>query len=1141
MSIMLKAAGLHTFNNDLDAVPAGALLKAENTIIDRDSIIESRRGFKQYATISILSTDRAKQLLIYKDRILTHYSDKLAFDNGSGIFTDFSGNYSELEPGLRIKGLEANGNFYFTTIAGIKKISATSASQFTSAANYIKDAGAVKALDVEAIINYSIPGFFSPEAKVAYRIVWGYKDQNENVLLGVPSSRTVVVNTSTTSSAVVDLSFPIPEEITSNNLEYFYQVYRTAVKELGVAPSLDDIDPGDEMYLVLEDFPTTNELTVTRMISVQDITPEDFRASGALLYTNLNSGEGINRSNEVPPIAKDIALFSDSVFFANTKTSQTLSLSLLSVSQLITSVSKFTITNGTTSNTYTFVGIPEITEFTFDTQANTTDGSYFLINAASNIRKYFVWFNKTGTTPQPTGLDTIDRLPIEVDISGATTNIDVAQLVLTAIDAVTDFSATRLGAVVTVLNTNNGEADDAINGTIPVSGVFAINVTQQGDGEDLSLNHVLLSGAPTPAQQIDETARSLVKVINQNVAEDTYAFYLSGPDDLPGLMSLESRNIDDPIFYLGVNSTATGSQFNPILPVTQTGTVAIGTGTVTITAASHGYSNGASVVIYNSTSTPTINNTYTISNVTLNTFDISATVTISGNVDILITTDVSSENEVRPNRLYFSKFQQPEAVPALSYIDVGPKDQAILRIVALRDSLFIFKEDGIYRLTGVQEPTWSVSLFDNSVVLLAPDTCSVLNNQIYCLTTQGIARITDTGVGVISRPIEDKIQKVIVQNTNYKTISFGVSYETDRAYFIFLPSSSSDTEPSYALRFNTFTNTWTEWDRSNVSGIVNPADDKLYLGATSPIIEQERKQLSRKDYADYEFILSVGANSVDDTTITLSSNIGISSGDIIVQTQYVTISTYNRLLKKLDLDISLQHDYFSTLEMMYGDDLSNKMTLLVNKLNADPSTALLYSFSGTSDPVIIQTEFNVIITTLNADPGVFLTNYVDSTGSQEIEGQILTPIKNTNKVILRLAAPFIVGNIIHYVGIPNTIIYAPQHFGDTSVLKQVNEATFIFEDTVFTTARVAYNSDLSPNFEYVNFEGVGDGSWGNFVWGEQSWGGEGDQVPLRTYIPLEKQRCRFIRPRFEHSNAWEHYAIQGISLNPRPLSTRGYR
>ena len=282
MSVMLKAAGLHTFVNDLDAVPQGALLKAENTVIDRDGVIESRRGFKQYAEISPLSTDITKQLFTYKDRLLAHYTDKLAFDDNSGNFTDFDGSYGELQPGLRIKGLEANGNFYFTTITGIKKISATGASQFSTAPRYIRDAGGIEALDVTANINYATPGFLEPESKVAYRVVWGYTDANDNLILGAPSARTVVTNVSATNSAVVDLSFAIPEEIAPTDTQYFYQIYRTAVRVLGNAPSLDDIDPGDEMYLVLEDFPTSAELTVTRTVEVQDITPEDFRASGAI-------------------------------------------------------------------------------------------------------------------------------------------------------------------------------------------------------------------------------------------------------------------------------------------------------------------------------------------------------------------------------------------------------------------------------------------------------------------------------------------------------------------------------------------------------------------------------------------------------------------------------------------------------------------------------------------------------------------------------------------------------------------------------------------------------------------------------------------------------------------------------------------
>ena len=50
--------------------------------------------------------------------------------------------------------------------------------------------------------------------------------------------------------------------------------------------------------------------------------------------------------------------------------------------------------------------------------------------------------------------------------------------------------------------------------------------------------------------------------------------------------------------------------------------------------------------------------------------------------------------------------------------DVGPKDREIKRIIALRDSLFIFKVDGIYRLSGDVAP-FTVAPFDFSTQLSA--------------------------------------------------------------------------------------------------------------------------------------------------------------------------------------------------------------------------------------------------------------------------------------------------------------------------------------------------------------------------------------------------------------------------------------
>lgn len=1079
-SIVLKARGLYTFPNNLSENPEGSLILADNVVIDRNSVIEPRRGFKKYGAAFGISSDRAKQLISYKDRLIRHYGTNLAFDDGAGTFTSFTGSISEPETGIRLKSLESNGNLYFTTSTGVKCISITQASEF--AAGNIRNSGAVKALDVTGVVNYSTAGFFGVStggnaAKVAYKVVWGFKDANNNLHLGAPSSRTVITNYSDTDSGTVDLTFAIPSAIATTDTQYFYQIYRTAVVETTLA-DIDDLDPGEEMNLVIEDFPTSAELTSTRVVSVNDLTPEDFRAGGTLLYANPVSGEGILQANEIPPLAKDIASFRNTVFYANTQTRHRLDLALLSVSSLTSGTSTVTISDGTTTNIYKFRGVKEITEFTFDTQANTTDASYFLINSASNLRKYFVWFDKTGATPEPSAADTIGRLPIYVDISAAVTEADVATEVKNAIDAEVDFSATSALGVVTVTNANNGNTTNATAGLTPPGGVFAINVTQQGDGEDASIKEVLLSAAATPSQQIDETARSLVNIINRQSGEIVNAFYLSGPDDVPGLILLEARSLSQVEFYITANSTATGSQFNPELPT-------------------------------------------------------------SG-------TTVNSDNEVEPNALYYSKFQEPEAVPLVNKFQVGPKDKAILRILALRDSLFILKEDAIYRLNG-QPGEFVIDAFDNSTVLVAPDSAVVLNNQIYMLSSQGVATISDTGVSIISRPIEDKLTKIISSGYDYYDSTFGVSYESDRAYLLWTVSTTSDTKPTQCFRYNTFTNSWTRFPITKTCGVIHATDNKLYLGAGDEnFIEQERKNFNRKDYADREISLSIIPDAVTaNNIITLSSNADVEVGDVLVQEQYLTISKFNNLLRKLDLDFLVaDSDYFDTLGVSAGDNLRDAVDDLAIKLDADAGvtdTDYLSSLIGTSTFAIIQDDFNTIVGKLNTDTGVQYTNYQESDGTEEFEVLIEEVANGSNDVTVKFNLPFIEGPVIVYKGIQTEVVWSPQHMGDPSVQKHISEGTLLFEDTVFFTATASFATDLSPGFEEIEFERTGIGDFGAFIWGNQNWGGEGSSVPLRTYIPRNKQRCRFIKPRFEHSAAREKFALYGMSLTFKPIGPRAYR
>lgn len=1089
--LMLRAKGIHSFKNALSEIPEGALEEALNVVIDRDGVIEPRRGFFQYTDAEFVNVP--KQVLNYKNRLLVHQGTTISFEESTldGNFDNFNGVYEEIVPGRRIRGIEANGNFYFTSSDGIKKISAGTANDFTTASGFITQSGGPKALDIQAEIDYSQSGFFTFYSKVAYKVVWGKTDNNENLILGAPSSRVVIENKDGVNSAIVNLTVPVPEDVVDT--AFFYQIYRTPVVQAANLNDLADLDPGEEFNLVFEEFITAPQITAG-IVETVDITPEDFRANGTFLYTNPVSGEGVDQSNEAPPFAKDIELYKGYTFYANTSTRQQLFLSFLSVSQIVDG-SEVYISDGTTTRTYTFKGnfetyTADFSGMTFPGGKAQLDGKYFILVSGFEKTLYKVWYDNTGTTVEPSFPGAIS---IKIDITSA---LDTAASVATQTGtdisiATNDFNILDSGSgILTIENANNGNADtDPSYLDTDITGVgFSLTGDGVGVSNDISLQEVFLpkipnvnENGPSVSQQLDQIARSFISVVNSDPSGIVRGFYLSSFNDVPGQMFFDQRVLTDPAFYIYADSLGVASQFNPTLGV----------------------------------------------------------ISVDEN-------DVISTNEVRPNRIYYSKFQQPEAVPLLNFIDIGPRDQDIERIVALRDSLFVFKLDGIYRLSGDIAP-FSVAPFDFSLTLQSPDTAVVLNNQIYCLTTQGIAQITDTGVSIISRSIEDKLLAVTRDGFAYREASFGVSYESDRSYLLWTVTEQTDTTATQCFRYNVFTNTWTRWSLEKTCGLVNKRDNKLYLGAADlNIIEKERKALDRTDYADRQFDNIITVDGVEGDLVKVGTIIEMEVGDALVQTQYLTIDQFNRLLKRLDLDPQVTFtDYFSSLGVVPGDTIRDAVTALAEKLDLDPGVNdTNYEASlglGLSFPAI-QTDFNIIINKLNADLGVAYDDYDLSTGTNPFEALISEIIEDEeNQVRTNFVFPFLAGEIIHYKAIETEIVYSPQVAGDVSLFKQFSEGTYIFENNNFTTGTAGYKSDLSPFFEEVTFPGSGSGDWGQFVWSQQNWGGFSAAKPYRTYIPRQKQRCRFLQPQFKHRNAFEKYSLYGISLTVRPYSTKAYR
>lgn len=809
----LQIKGLYTSPNNLSGVPQGALEFARNLVIDTKNIASSRRGQTQYGNPLSIGSGQVNKIFNYASSLILNYDDKLAYDSGNGTWVDYSGNYVAPSSLYKMRSLEALRNFYFTTDAGIYKLD--------SLTSIPRKAGVVRALGGTAQTVGST-GFLLDNSAVAYRMIWGYIDANNNLILGAPSQRLVVAN-ETGNPVDVELTYAIPDSITT---EYFYQIYRST----GTATAIDE--PSDELQLVIQGNPTSGEIAA-KEFTVLDVTP--YSLMRTTLYTSP-SVEGIENANTEPPFALDMDVFKGCAFYANIKQKQSLSLAMISVDS------------------------PSLG---------------YVVEATAGI-----------TNGDPTITSIADTSILRVGMRVFSSDFPSGTKIL-SIDSSTQVTAT----------------EDATGSTGTVSiefqDGFSIGGVEYwaGSTQDTSTNTFLVDNSGTPAQNLNATAINLVQLINTSPSNTTiYAYYISGVEDLPGQILFEERIIGGSAFT--ATSTA-GSSWSPNLPSEQIITAISMADPTQITSLDHGLMSGDRVTIYGSNSTPSVNGTYVVTVIDPDTFSIPIEVTVAGTDGYFVITDniVESDNDERQNRVAISKPGQVEAVPLYTYFDVGSANFPIQRVVALRDGIFFFKLDGIYRLSGENFSSFVVTLIDNTVTLKAPESAVPFNNQVFCFTTQGVCAVTDSGVQIMSVPIEnDLLELSSEQFTYFSSASFGVAYESARQYMFFTVTAETDEFATQAFIYNSLTDTWTQWVMNRTCGVVNKTVNKLFMAETNTgQILIERKSFTNDDYADEQYPVTI--TSVDSgIQMTLSDATNVEVGMTIQQ------NTRRTLIVEVDED-----------------------------------------------------------------------------------------------------------------------------------------------------------------------------------------------------------------------------------------------
>lgn len=728
----LKAKGLYVTDNPMEP-PPGTLLRANNAVITRQGILEVRRGNKPDAALTSAADSLTEFTSGGTTTVLGHTGgNKLFRRTSETTSSDYTGTY-EPASDYRMRFAEENNNLYALTSVGVYRLASPSGTWGA--------AGAPPALEGTGTVT-GASGFLDGQvvgaataghASVAYRFVWGSRDDNGNLHLGAPSGRLIVTNAANHGVDVV-LSARLPAGITSGT--DFLQVYRTSV--MPYAGGSDYVDPGEEMALVAELFPTSADVTAGT-ISYTDVATTE---NGPSAYFSPSQG-GLVTAREVPPVAKDIATFKGYDFYAVTAARQRMTLSLLAV-------------GGTRGLAL-------------------TDGIILLEGATEERYR-----------------------------AAAAENL--------------------------------------------ASGLFQLYT------------------AGTAAQNIENTARSLVRCINAASNGLAYATYASGENDAPGSIVLQARSLSTgaitvraiarswvwaPALRAEFAASALARTAN-VVTATIDDNSALTVGDVlrlTVTPADANFPSGlktvASIPVPGGT-------TFTYNEVGANAVN-GDTIVFATNVADSTTTD-----GIATNSYARSDYNDAESVPIYNYSQVGSSSATLYRIIPQGDSLWFFTSEGLFRLTGTDETDFTLRPFDMTVHLVAPDSVVATGNRVWAWTDDGIVSISEAGVEHVSQPIDKVLREL---RATFQSASpdmsgelairtFALGYETEHEYRLWLPTTTSDAYATQCYVYNFLTGAWTRHTVSARAGIVSHGDDRLYLADTSAQLRRERKARTAADYQD---------------------------------------------------------------------------------------------------------------------------------------------------------------------------------------------------------------------------------------------------------------------------------------------------
>jgi hypothetical protein len=176
------------------------------------------------------------------------------------------------------------------------------------------------------------------------------------------------------------------------------------------------------------------------------------------------------------------------------------------------------------------------------------------------------------------------------------------------------------------------------------------------------------------------------------------------------------------------------------------------------------------------------------------------------------------------NEAYFSRRRIPEICPAQAFIQIGAPDKEIIGYAENTDDLYVFKEDGVFRVVdvGTQStniPSVSVYQFSVNHVCQAAGSIQEINDEIIFLSQYGFTSIAGGGIQNISGSIQNDVLTLMQTSPKYRIKSF--VNETKNLYYCTLINEVDETldVKSGTYIFNTKTRQWSFMTEEIIDGL----------------------------------------------------------------------------------------------------------------------------------------------------------------------------------------------------------------------------------------------------------------------------------------------------------------------------------